>query len=231
MKKLTEKHLQKGKSWRDLVYFPIIFNAIGLLFMCLLFIFSPESSIGSTEFNTVVYLSVFITEWSLVFIVIRRLKRQGVSLKQLIVPKIKYRVLPAILVFISLNALFTAYMVLSLRFGRISTIGNLNPLQVVFFIALSPMTAGFVEELIWRGYFVEELLKMGISEKKSILFSSISFAFIHGFFLIDKLAVTFLTGIIAGKYYVRERNLLTLMVAHVVMDIVAFILIIKALVC
>ena len=31
---------------------------------------------------------------------------------------------------------------------------------------------------------------------------------IHGFVVVDKLTVTFLFGLIAGGYYVRERNLL-----------------------
>ena len=49
-----------------------------------------------------------------------------------------------------------------------------------------------------------------------------SFAFIHGILIPDKLLVTFIFGIIAGAYYVKERNLPVLMISHVVLNVVAF---------
>jgi len=222
--KLVKTLPEKDKSWRDLIYFPIIYYIISLFFAILLFAISPEYLADHEELNTVLYSAVFITHWLLAFLVIRRLKRQDLSLKEFIAPRKKTRIFPAILVFVSLNALFTTYMVLALTYGRIQPWRNLNAFQLVYFVAAQPLTAGFVEELIWRGYFVEKLLRMGNSEWRSIIFSSISFAFIHGFWLVDKLAVTFLFGIIAGAYYVRERNLVVLMVTHVTLDIVAFAL-------
>jgi len=69
---------------------------------------SPEYLADYEKLNTVLYLAVFITHWLLAFIVIRRLRRQGLSLKEFIAPKKKTRIFPAIFVFVSLNALFTA---------------------------------------------------------------------------------------------------------------------------
>jgi membrane protease YdiL (CAAX protease family) len=43
-----------------------------------------------------------------------------------------------------------------------------------------------------------------------------------GVFLPDKLLLAFLIGIIAGSYYVRERNLLPLMITHFVADVWTF---------
>jgi len=57
---------------------------------------------------------------------------------------------------------------------------------------------------------------------RAIIYSSISFAFIHGVILVDKLVVTFLLGIIAGLYYVKERNLPVLLVSHVILDVITF---------
>lgn len=215
---------EKDKPWRDLIYFPIAYYVISLLSVVLLFAVSPEHLADYAVLNVVLYSAVFITHWLLAFIVIRRLKRQGVSLKEFISPKKKVGVFPAILVFVSLNALFAAYMILALTYGRIQPWRNLDAFQLVYFIVAHPLTAGFVEELIWRGYFIEKLLRIGSSERRSIIFSSISFAFIHGFWVVDKLAVTFIFGIIAGAYYVRERNLVVLMVIHVTVDVVAFAL-------
>jgi len=68
----------------------------------------------------------------------------------------------------------------------------------------------------------EGLLASGRTEHKAILLSSVSFAVIHGFFLVDKIIVTTLFGAIAGLYYVRERNLPVLMATHVALDVIAF---------
>lgn len=219
---------EKDKPVRDLIYFPIIFNVIGLLSIGLLFTLSPESLTDSTTFNLVIYLSLFLTEWLLAFVIIRRLRKNGVSIRKFITPKKKFKLIPAILVFVSLNVLFTTYMILSLMFHWMPHMYGLSLSEVVFFIIISPITAGFVEELIWRGCFIGKLLARGNSKWRAILLSSISFAFIHGFFLIDKLIVPFIFGIIAGLYYFQERNLPVLVLSHVAVDVIAFALTIVA---
>jgi len=178
------------------------------------------SSRLAVDFNSLQYL-VFIIEWVVAFIVIGRLRRQGLPLKGFIMPRKEFKWIPAFLVFVSLNMLLIVYLLYPLI--PIPSMGHLSLLQLLFFLALLPVTAGFVEELIWRGYFIEKLLAKGYSEWKTILFSSISFAFIHGL-LVDKLIVTFLFGLIAGIYYLRERNLVVLMGTHTVVDIVGFAL-------
>lgn len=221
MKNIAEA-VEKNNSVRDLIYFPIVFNVVGLFALGLLFVVSPDYSADWGIQNTVVLACLFVVEWMLAFVVVRRLRRQGVSVKEFIVPRRKLNLLPAILVFVLLNVLFAAYMIVALTYGRIPPMSDLNAFQVVFLVLLVPITAGFGEELIWRGYFIEKLLAMGKSARRAIVYSSISFAFIHGFFLIDKLAVTFIFGIIAGAYHVRERNVLVLMGTHVVVDVVSW---------
>jgi len=219
---MSEKSTEKNKSLRDLIYFPIAYNIVGLLIVCTLYAVSPEHFVEPEILNAALYSGVVITHWSLFYIIMRRI---GLSrIKSLIKPKKKFAWLPSILVFVTLNVLFTTYMVLALEYGRIPPWGNPDLLQLVFYIVVNPITAGFVEELIWRGYLIEKLLAMNKTEWKAIIYSSVSFAFIHGFFVPDKLAVTFLFGLIAGAYYVRERNLLVLMVSHVAVDVIAFAL-------
>jgi len=62
-----------------------------------------------------------------------------------------------------------------------------------------------------------------ISRKRAvptaIVLSAISFATIHGIFLVDKLVLTFILGLGTGLYYVRERNLIPLMFGHFVADL------------
>jgi len=215
--KMTYNEIFKTGSLKDLIYFPLLFNVIG--FLSIGFLYAVSSGLA-VDFNTLQYL-VFIIEWVVAFIVIGRLRRQGLPLKGFIMPRKEFKWIPAFLVFVSLNMLLIVYLLYPLI--PIPSMGHLSLLQLLFFLALLPVTAGFVEELIWRGYFIEKLLAKGYSEWKTILFSSISFAFIHGL-LVDKLIVTFLFGLIAGIYYLRERNLVVLMGTHTVVDIVGFAL-------
>jgi len=220
VKSVSEKSTKKDRPLRDLVYFPVVYNVVGLITVLILYAVSPEHFVAPEILNAALYLGVVITHWSLFYVIARRLRKEGI--KDIILPKRKFRWLPSLLAFLSLNVLFTAYMILALAYGRIPPWGKPDLPQLFFYLALNPITAGFVEELIWRGYFIEKLLAMGKTKWKTIIYSSVSFAFIHGIIIPDKLAVTFLFGLIAGAYYVRERNLLVLMVSHVVLDVIAF---------
>lgn len=211
---------KKNKPLRALIYFPIVYNIVGLVSVFLLFAFSPEHVVEPQTLNTVLYLGVVTTHWALFYVIVKRLGTDGV--KQLIKPKKRFRWLQSTLVFVSLNVLFTSYMVLALVYGRIPPWGNVDALQILFYIFLNPITAGFVEELIWRGYFIEKLIATGKTEQRAIIYSSISFALIHGFIIVDKLIVTFIWGIIAGTYYVRERNIPVLITTHIIIDVIAF---------
>jgi len=84
---------------------------------------------------------------------------------------------------------------------------------------LFPISAGFTEELFWRGFIITQIEAAGGSPRRAILFSSLGFALVHGVFLPDKLLSTFLIGLVAGVYYMRERKLIPLMAAHAIMDI------------
>lgn len=85
-----------------------------------------------------------------------------------------------------------------------------------------PITAGFCEELIWRGYIFTQLEARGYRLAKAIVLSAISFALVHGIWVPDKLLTTFLFGIVAGLYYARKRNLIPLMITHIVMGVWSF---------
>lgn len=217
---VSEKNAEKDRPLRDLICFPVVYNVVGLITVGVLYAVSPEHFVAPEIMNAALYLGVVITHWALFYVIARRLRREGI--KDLIFPKRKFRWLPSLIAFVSLNVLFITYMILALAYGRITPWGKPDLPQLVFYIVLNPITAGFVEELIWRGYFIENLLAIGKTEWKAIIYSSISFAFIHGFTIPDKLAVTFLFGLIAGAYYVRERNLPVLIVSHVVLDVIAF---------
>jgi len=217
---VAAKGLEKSKSPRDMIYFPVAYNVVGLVFVSVLYAVAPEHSVETETLNNVLYLGVLITHWSVLCIMLRRLGVNG--LRELVTPKKQLRGFPSLLVFASLHVLFTTYMVLALLAGRIPLWGKVDLPLAVYYIVIHPLTAGFIEELVWRGYFIEKQLAAGQTEWRANIYSAISFAFIHGVIVFDKLIVTFVWGVIAGMYYLRERNLPVLMVTHVIVDVTAF---------
>jgi len=217
---MPEIHPRRIESLRDLICFPVAYNAVGLALLAALYTASPGQAPETETSNIVLYTGVLMTHWSLAYVVARRIGKEGVI--ELIRPKKRTNWPAAALVFAALNALFTSYIYLGVRAGRIPLMASTGIIQTIFYLVLIPLTAGVVEEILWRGYFIERLLASGRTEPKAILLSSVSFAFIHGFFLMDKILITALFGVIAGLYYVRERNLLVIMATHVVVDVIAF---------
>jgi membrane protease YdiL (CAAX protease family) len=179
----------------------------------------PQSSVTLTT-----YLLIFITEWLFALLLIFWLKRNNLSARSLILPdnrKKPFRWGPALIMGISINLLFLVYFLIArMLYGDYGASYRGLPIWgQVFQLILLPLTAAFCEELIWRGHILTQFELRGYGAWKAILLMSLSFAFIHGIFLVDKLVVTFILGIITGWYYWKERNLIPIMIAHLVLDL------------
>lgn len=138
----------KDKPWRDLALFPAIYNVVAIVVIGVFYMFSPGFSVDWSTMNFMLYSLVFAVHWLLAFAVIRRLRTRGISLSEFIKPKKKTSVLPALTVFALPNLLFDTYFVLALAYGRIPPYGNTGLFEWTFYLVLTALTAGFVEELI-----------------------------------------------------------------------------------
>jgi membrane protease YdiL (CAAX protease family) len=129
---------------------------------------------------------------------------------------------PAILLFVSVNALFAGYIFYLISRMPDLTYRDMTLFQVALFILLTPITAAFTEELIWRGHIISGLELRGSNSWVALLISSTSFALIHGVFFPARLLVTFFVGVLFGIYYIRQRTLLPIMVTHWIIDVWSF---------
>ena len=186
----------------------------------------PEALANIPENTTslVVYGMIFVVEWLFALGVIAWLRRNGLPLQALINPTGNARPFrwgPALAMGAGINLLFVVYFFIAAKiygdFG--ASYRGFSIWGQLFQIVLLPITAAFCEELIWRGYILTQLELRGYSAWKVILLMSLSFALIHGVFLVDKLLVTFLVGIITGWYYWKERKLAPVMIAHLLLDL------------
>ncbi len=84
---------------------------------------------------------------------------------------------------------------------------------------LAPFTAGVFEEIIWRGFGIENLRRF-MGDGRAVVVQAIAFALWH----VSPLHIpfVFIIGLAYGLAYVRRGSLAPLIVAHVVTDLVGF---------
>ncbi len=83
----------------------------------------------------------------------------------------------------------------------------------------APFTAGIFEEVIWRGFGIESLMKF-TTDKGAILIQALAFALWH----ISPIHVIFVffIGLAYGFAYIRRKSLAPLIIAHVLTDLIGF---------
>lgn len=188
---------------------------------------SAVASISPSQVQFLAYVLVFAVEWVFALLLIRQ-TGGGRHLRTLIAPgghMWAFRKLPAVVILLVFNAALAGYVwIVSAVYGEWPRFPDLLTWQRAFILLALPITAAFSEELIWRGHLIPELEARGRTQAVAILLSATSFACIHGIFFLDKLFLTFVLGVAAGVYYVREKNLIPLMVSHLVADVWTFAL-------
>jgi membrane protease YdiL (CAAX protease family) len=219
---------RRDHLWVYTVLAPIL---IGLGSASVYFVFyamqamQPERVAGITsgQLDTWISLYILAVRWVLALSIVVRLRRAGGSVMGLIAPQgqpWRFRWRPAIAMFLLMNVLVIPLVVAALAFEQWNLFGRQPLWQRLFWVIAIPLTAGFTEELIWRGYAITCLEARGRKRWPAILLSALSFALIHGTPV--HWIITFIVGVIAGAYYTRERNLVPLIVTHAVMDLWSF---------
>jgi membrane protease YdiL (CAAX protease family) len=222
------------KVWFYIIWPPLVLNIGGLFLIAAIYAHryatspAPTAQTIQVSFSQLQFaLSVFIflVEWFFAGLLIYNYRISNGSVRSLFsrtANLLEFRWMPAILLFVLFNAVSIGYLLyLIARMPELSY-RDLSPLQIGFIIFLAPLTAAFTEELIWRGHILSGLILNGKKPGAALLISATSFALIHGVFLPDKLVVTFLMGLLTGVYYLRERNLVPLIVTHWFVNVWAF---------
>lgn len=88
------------------------------------------------------------------------------------------------------------------------------------------LQAGIGEELLFRGYVITRLERLGLSGWSIILLSALIFGLVHvpGYGWLNSLSKAIWFGIPTGAYFWYRRNLGPLMIAHALMDYIGFLL-------
>jgi membrane protease YdiL (CAAX protease family) len=220
--------------WPYVVWPPIVLNTGAGILIGGIFAYqyatstapSPEAiqaDFGQTQFA--LSILIVLVEWVFAGLLLYRYRKSNESIRTLFSrtgKPLEFRWGPAIVLFILFNLIFVGYIFYLIARMPDLSYRDMNILQVGVFILLTPLTAAFTEELIWRGHILSGFELRGMNFWAALLISAGSFALIHGVFLPDKLLVTFILGLVTGIYYLKERSLLPIMFTHWFVDVWSF---------
>ena len=107
---------------------------------------------------------------------------------------------------------------------------RMTPIWLLRWIVISWTTAGFGEEVIYRGFHMKQIARVFDEEKRSswvigLVASSIGFGLVHFHQGIGGMVGTALTGLVFGIFYLRAaRNLWVPIIAHGLTGTISFIM-------
>lgn len=104
-----------------------------------------------------------------------------------------------------------------------------NPWILLMFLVVSWTTAGFGEEVIWRGFIMKQLARIFGEERTGwalgLILSAAIFGLIHYYQGITGILMTALTGVIYGLIFLSSgKNLWASIFAHAFTDTTSFLL-------
>ncbi|HXI87858.1 MAG TPA: type II CAAX endopeptidase family protein [Parvularculaceae bacterium] len=97
-----------------------------------------------------------------------------------------------------------------------------DSLDMTVWVALS-VTAGIVEEVVFRGYLQVQLARLGLPALGAVAAQTVVFAAGHLYEGLNAVTVITIYGLLYGLFAVRLRSLRPLIIAHVAFDIVAIL--------
>ena len=168
-------------------------------------------------------LAIWLISW---------LKRTGWSELGLIHPKSWYRI---ILIGLATAVVLQGSALLQIKLGgpapdlsAFDQIKN-NPWALFGWLIIAWTSAGFGEEIIWRGFILQQISRLFGERKTSwvigLISSALLFGLIHAYQGIIGIVMTSFTGIIYGLIFLNsKRNLWASIFAHAFTDSLAFIL-------
>jgi membrane protease YdiL (CAAX protease family) len=212
-------------SWRHTATLAAILIAIALLG---LLAHSRAASAGPPPpVGAATYAGLIAAEWGLFLYLRMGLKRRGMSIVRLVSARpltLANLVMDAALGFLLLAILLGAGWVMDRLPGSgngaiVQSLLVRDALLVPLWVGLS-LSAGFVEELVFRGYFQRQLAALAGRPWMGIAAQALLFGVTHGYQGgIPILRITML-GLLFGAAAAARRSLVPGMVAHAGLDII-----------
>jgi uncharacterized protein len=171
----------------------------------------PNLNIPGLSVNLSGYLTVLAEEWFLVFLLWLWLKRKGLSMASLTsdrwgTPKAALRDLGFGLGFLIVGMPLTGGLAFLLRVKRPSIgIFPHTPFEAGVFAILA-LTAGYCEELVFRGYLMQQFTARTNSRNLGILLQAVVFGVAHGYQGIGRMGIIVVYGCLFGAFVTWRKT-------------------------
>lgn len=171
------------------------------------------------------YLSVIAVEWFLVYGVWAGIRSRGVRVRDLVggrwdsARKVLIDIVLAIVVWILwIGIQVGVSRMVPSHAKSVSALLPQNPLEVVLWIANS-LTAGFCEEVAFRGYFQRQFEAMTRSSSTGVILQAFLFGISHGYQGLRAIIMIVLYGLLYGILAFWRKSLRPGMILHAWSDI------------
>jgi len=184
----------------------------------------PNANLPGVSHRLSSYVTVLIQEWLGVFLVWLALRRRGLSVGSLVsgrwqTPRAFFRDLGLAVGFMVVVIPLAGVFAYLLGANNNSALPNITPktlLELLVFLVLAA-SAGFGEELVFRGYLTEQFSAWNGSRAIAVLLQGVVFGLAHGFYGKAMLAIM-LQGWLLGLLAYWRKSLRPGMLAHWLQD-------------
>ncbi len=84
-------------------------------------------------------------------------------------------------------------------------------------------TAGFCEELVYRGFAIRMLQRRGLRTWLAVLLATVAFVFVHGVAAVFLGHIYFVAGLLFAALFLWRRSLVPGMCLHALVDVSAIL--------
>lgn len=197
-----------------LVGLPLLSNAASFVIFAPLF--APNRTATNAEFQRAglsVSVAIGAIELIALLLIVAFLRREHMSLKSVVNfqrDRLRAYLFAGVIALLPILLAGWLYAQAQAQAGIESNLSQLSWGEMGLWYVLTPISAAFLEETIWRGYAIPRLQ----GKWRSLLFTSLSFALFHGIFNPLAVVATFIQGLVWGWVYRRTDSTVPSMVLH-----------------
>lgn len=218
------------KTLSIIIGFPILYMLFGKTSIAIA-LFANKNM----DYYILFWGGIIALHWISVFVVMQLLKTEGKTLadigyklsKKGTLFLIGGYVVVALLVFVGIEVILSNAELDSSQFGSISGLIPKTTPHRVFFILLV-FSTGFCEEIVYRGFAITQLEKIGLNKWVALIIAALLFIGIHGINAYSKSFVFYFGGgVMFGLIFLLSKRLLPSMLLHLVINLSAMMAILS----
>lgn len=182
---------------------------------------------------------IIVLHWVSVFVVKVFLKHENRTFRDIGYGLNTKKTIILVLSYLAVALLVLGFTEWSLKYvsideNKLAGLSNFYPkttLQRIFFI-ITVFTAGFCEEIVYRGYAITKLIDIRINKWLAIIPAGIAFVLMHGIVAVTscgQFLFYFAFAVVFGAIFVLSKRLLPNIIIHLLFDLTAMMAIFQAI--